>query len=499
MARVTGPAAEPCPCSARRARARPSAWLPGGSDALRAARDADDGSALLDELDLDVAQHSARAGSSTRRRRPCSARRRSTRLGALGLGVARRHPDAGELDGPAAPQPRSAASSWFVARATPATSPRWARASPSRSTASTRGAALLALETIAGLLGDDARRRARPRAARDRRARRDGRAGGADARTARRARGRRSRRPACPRSRPERDGVWEVEVERGVVAARSRATPARASCSCTSSPTTTGRSDVETCCAGCWGPATGAARGSGSRRCRAATGVFAACAVPPPASSRRRWPGASSRCCGSPTSTTTRRAGMSVEMFFTIAFFALLVVGYFYAVGKVWRGESQFDARQPAVVLAVQPRAVAGHRPRAPGPGRLRAGPDRRRHRRPTSIGKDSRVLRHRDERRPRRPARDVFSRFPIMYYNRPRFLVPPHLARRPRRGRRVARRARPPLARAHADAPVGELLDAAPSGIAAPSAAARASLMEAKQIRGCAARVRRAGGPSGP
>lgn len=38
---------------------------------------------------------------------------------------------------------------------------------------------------------------------------------------------------------------------------------------------------------------------------------------------------------------------MDVEMVITIAFYLLLVFGYFYAVGKVWRGESEFDGDTP--------------------------------------------------------------------------------------------------------------------------------------------------------
>jgi len=34
-------------------------------------------------------------------------------------------------------------------------------------------------------------------------------------------------------------------------------------------------------------------------------------------------------------------------MVITIAFYALLVWGYLYAVGKVWRGESEFDGEHP--------------------------------------------------------------------------------------------------------------------------------------------------------
>jgi hypothetical protein len=38
---------------------------------------------------------------------------------------------------------------------------------------------------------------------------------------------------------------------------------------------------------------------------------------------------------------------MSAEMVITIAFFALLVFGYLFAVGKVWRGDSEFDGDDP--------------------------------------------------------------------------------------------------------------------------------------------------------
>ena len=38
---------------------------------------------------------------------------------------------------------------------------------------------------------------------------------------------------------------------------------------------------------------------------------------------------------------------MSAELVITIAFYALLVFGYFYAVGKIWRGESEFDGDDP--------------------------------------------------------------------------------------------------------------------------------------------------------
>jgi hypothetical protein len=38
---------------------------------------------------------------------------------------------------------------------------------------------------------------------------------------------------------------------------------------------------------------------------------------------------------------------MSAEMILTLAFFALLVFGYCFAVAKVWRGESEFDGDDP--------------------------------------------------------------------------------------------------------------------------------------------------------
>jgi hypothetical protein len=39
---------------------------------------------------------------------------------------------------------------------------------------------------------------------------------------------------------------------------------------------------------------------------------------------------------------------VNAGMVLTIAFYALLVFGYFYVVGKVWRGESELDLDEPA-------------------------------------------------------------------------------------------------------------------------------------------------------
>ena len=77
-------------------------------------------------------------------------------------------------------------------------------------------------------------------------------------------------------------------------------------------------------------------------------GAFAACAVPAldlqpqaVAFARRAGPAARRRL--------RRQDGPRVSggMVITIAFYALLVFGYFYAVGKIWRGESEFDGDDP--------------------------------------------------------------------------------------------------------------------------------------------------------
>ena len=140
-----------------------------------------------------------------------------------------------------------------------------------------RGAVLLALETMAATLGDEALA-ARAREARDpprgEAAEQEANARAAGAVTARAGRARPARRdrPRAPRGvagdgrsrrrrgRPARHGREPVPDARAGVRGRRR---------------TTSRS-----CAGCCRRATGAARGWGSRRCRAAPGCFAACAVP---------------------------------------------------------------------------------------------------------------------------------------------------------------------------------------------------------------------------
>ena len=116
---------------------------------------------------------------------------------------------------------------------------------------------------------------------------------------------------------------------------------------------------------------------------------------------------------------------MNAEMIVTIAFFALLVFGYCYAVGKVWRGESKFDRDNPA---SFWPFSVALWR----GGGRalpvlgastlvlLGAGI--------TSdlIGTDSRYYDAVMATGFLGLLGTVFLAFPIMYFNRPKLLVPP-------------------------------------------------------------------------
>ena len=116
---------------------------------------------------------------------------------------------------------------------------------------------------------------------------------------------------------------------------------------------------------------------------------------------------------------------MNLELIFTIALFVILVLGYFYAVGKVWRGESQFDRDHPAPFWPFSVALWRGGGRALPVQGAsvlvlLGAGI--------TSdlVGSDSRyydavmaigflgVL------------GTFFLAFPIMYYNRPKLLVPP-------------------------------------------------------------------------
>ena len=116
---------------------------------------------------------------------------------------------------------------------------------------------------------------------------------------------------------------------------------------------------------------------------------------------------------------------MSAEMVLTIAFYALLVFGYFYAVGKVWRGESEFDRDEPAPVWPFSVALWRGGGRALPVQGAcalllIGAGL--------TSdlVGTGSKYY-------------DLvmgigllgvlgtfFLAFPIMYFNRPKWLVPP-------------------------------------------------------------------------
>ena len=111
-------------------------------------------------------------------------------------------------------------------------------------------------------------------------------------------------------------------------------------------------------------------------------------------------------------------------MIITIAFYALLVFGYFYAVGKVWRGESEFDGEDPPAFWPFSEALWrgAGRAMPALGLGALiliGAGIVS------DLVGEDS-------------PSYDyvmavgclglvvvIFAGFPITYYNRPKWLVP--------------------------------------------------------------------------
>jgi len=112
-------------------------------------------------------------------------------------------------------------------------------------------------------------------------------------------------------------------------------------------------------------------------------------------------------------------------MVVTIAFFALLVFGYVYALSKVWRGESEFDRDDPPPFW---PFSVALWR----GAGRALPvqglsillvigtgiasdliGSDSRYYDAVMALGFFGLLL-------------TILVAFPIMYYNRPRRLVPP-------------------------------------------------------------------------
>lgn len=117
---------------------------------------------------------------------------------------------------------------------------------------------------------------------------------------------------------------------------------------------------------------------------------------------------------------------MSVSLILTVAFFALMVVGYFYVVGKVWRGESHLDGSRPPEFWPFSLPLWRGVGRALPIQGMSVllligggvAG---------DVVGKQSQAY-------------DVVMgigalgllglfllAFPITYFNRPRFLVPPH------------------------------------------------------------------------
>ena len=126
--------------------------------------------------------------------------------------------------------------------------------------------------------------------------------------------------------------------------------------------------DDSRCCAGCCWRVTGRQRPARAcRRCPAAPGVRGLRGPRARAPSRRRCPSRSSRSCGSPTTTTSRRGRVSAGMVLSIAFFALLVFGYFYVVCKVWRGESELDRDDPAALWPFSLALWRGSGARAPG------------------------------------------------------------------------------------------------------------------------------------
>ena len=189
-----------------------------------------------------------------------------------------------------------------------------------------RAAVLLALETAAGLLGDDAVAE-RARALRDAAGRRDGGAG------RQRAHARGALRPP---SRPlelsaaERDGIWAVETERGTVQAIPRDT-GESVLFMHELTYEEGTEDVPMLrwllVASDWsGARLGLAELPGG------DGAFAACAVP--ALDLQPQAVAFGARAGPAARRRLRRqdgARVSAEMVITIAFYALLVFGYFYA------------------------------------------------------------------------------------------------------------------------------------------------------------------------
>ena len=155
-------------------------------------------------------------------------------------------------------------------------------------------------------------------------------------------------------------------------------------------------------------------------------GAFAACAVPAldlqpqaVAFAARADPAARRRL---------RRqdgARVSAEMVITIAFYALLVFGYFYAVGKIWRGESEFDGDDPPAFwpFSVELWRGAGRAMPVLGLGGLiligagivsdLVGKDSPGYDLVMAIGTVGLLL-------------TIFVGFPIMYLSRPELLVPP-------------------------------------------------------------------------
>ena len=116
---------------------------------------------------------------------------------------------------------------------------------------------------------------------------------------------------------------------------------------------------------------------------------------------------------------------MNAEMVITIAFYALLVFGYLYAIGKVWRGESEFDGDDPPAFWPFSAELWRGTGRAFPvlgasaliliGAGIVSdlVGSDSRYYDLVMTIG----VL---------GLLGTIVVAFPIMYLSRPRFLIPP-------------------------------------------------------------------------
>jgi hypothetical protein len=112
-------------------------------------------------------------------------------------------------------------------------------------------------------------------------------------------------------------------------------------------------------------------------------------------------------------------------MVITIAFYALLVFGYFYAVGKIWRGESEFDGDDPPPFwpFSVELWRGAGRAMPVLGLGGLiligagivsdLVGKDSSSYDLVMAIGTVGLLL-------------TILVGFPIMYLNRPKLFVPP-------------------------------------------------------------------------